>query len=516
MWFRTVFAHKKEYPSKISEEREDSAHVDVESREDQTSTDSLTKETQSIVEKVNSLSEGSGKTVLSNLISLNFWNGKRDKSPNISTSLYNSHNGLRGRKIDEVSKNILNNMADVIIKQDYLILLAQCFACFGSPEHRLEDNMMIASAALDIQSSFAFLPGLILASFEKEDMRTSDTYLVVVNESRYMDRLEKCLIVSQQVGQGTLPVKEGYQILSTLYKNQKYYPEWSEIVSYGLYSFFSCSLSYGGGIQDWIVSGFLGLIVGVLRRFSKNIYTYDSILEISAGFLVSIISTSLHAHVCYVAVMLSGVTKLVPGYAIAVSILDLAAQNIVSGTLRLLYNISLSFILAFGLSFGSSVYQNIGVIPIEHPQCHKMNPLWILITFPMASICSAVMNHASPRQLPAIIGLSSIGYISYYFLSRLLNPGVATAIAAFNLALCGNIFTLVTGKIGLPGILNGVALLVPGGLGVRGIFEIIVESSHGLELALQMFRICICLAFGLFLGSLVLSPSTRKHPYPTI
>ncbi|ORX97252.1 hypothetical protein K493DRAFT_216212 [Basidiobolus meristosporus CBS 931.73] len=418
--------------------------------------------------------------------------------------------------LDESSRLVISSLADTILKRDYLLRLARCFATFGSPGHRLEDNMRIASAALSIQSSFAFVPGMILASFESEDIRASDTYLMIVNESKYMDRLEKCLIISQKVGQGVMTIAEGHKLLDNLYKNRKYYPDWCEIVSFGLYSFLSCPIAYGGGIKDWIASGILGLLVGALRRLSKSIYTYNSILEISAGFLVSIIATAFHTHICYVAVMLSAITKLVPGYSLATSVIELATRNVISGTLRLLYNLSLSFILAFGLSFGSSAFQSIGVIPIEHPQCHRINPLWILVLFPLISICSAVINHASPRQWPGIIGISSIAYTTQYVLSRLLSPTVATVVAAFNLALSGHIYTQITGKMGMPGVLNGVSLLVPGGLGIRGIFEIIVESSHGLELAVQMLRICICLAFGLLLGSLAITPTLKKHQYPTI
>ncbi|ORY02012.1 DUF1212-domain-containing protein [Basidiobolus meristosporus CBS 931.73] len=410
----------------------------------------------------------------------------------------------------EEKLKITANIAEIILKQDYLILLAKSYATFGSPAHRLEYNMEQASAGLQIESSYAFLPGLILISFGDPDLHTSDTHIVRVTNDYYMDKLDRCYNISRKVNNAELTVGEAYIELEELINEAPLYPPWAEVSTYAVSSFIICPLVFGGSWEDGVVSGGLGFLVGMMSLLARKIYTYNSVFEITAAILTSLIATALHNRICYVPVMLSSVVILIPGFGVASSVVELAARNIVSGTVRLVYSLFLAFLLAFGMSFGALIYRGFGKLPVEVQVCEPISPYWYFLLFPIVTISFAMIMRAAPRQWPAMVGISGVGFTTYYFISPVVPATVSGVVSAFMLAFTGNSYSRLTGNLGFPAILNGVLILVPGGLGVRGIFEALSDSAEGLALAFEMVTICLSLAVGLFFGSLIVYPIGKR------
>ncbi|KAJ2372979.1 pheromone-regulated protein prm10, partial [Coemansia sp. RSA 2603] len=80
--------------------------------------------------------------------------------------------------LSEERSELVDKIAAILEKQDFLMHMARAWHAFGSPAHRMETNLLEVARYLDIEACFFTVPGLTLISFGDPDTHSSDTHIV--------------------------------------------------------------------------------------------------------------------------------------------------------------------------------------------------------------------------------------------------------------------------------------------------------------------------------------------------
>ncbi|KAJ1648696.1 pheromone-regulated protein prm10 [Coemansia asiatica] len=425
-------------------------------------------------------------------------------------------------------QKILSQLTDIFNRQNFLLLCSRALMAFGAPLHRLEANLIAIALNLDIQATFAVLPGIILITFGDEDTRTSDTYVVRMTPGYDMHRLERTNRVIRRVLKGRTQVGLGVKKVEQILATPPIYPWWAMLLDYVVCSFFICPLFWNGSWKDAGVSAMLGLIVGFLQLLAGRFANYANLFEVSSAFIVSFIAALLQDYVCFATVSFAGVAMLLPGLALTTSIIEMVSRNTITGTVRFVFALARCFILGYGISVGATLGTRVlgksTMVDLIADQMSSISGLgncgdglskfWWFLFLPVLSLGFNISISAHWRQWPLMLISGCLAYTTSYFtsLSEPLAP-LAPAIAAFAMGLYANILAAFANhRSAIEPILGGIQLLVPGSLGLRTVLAFITSSrtSSG-DFLFDMFSTSLSIAAGLFLSGMVVFPNRKKR-----
>lgn len=207
-----------------------------------------------------------------------------------------------------------------------------------------------------------------------------------------------------------------------------------------------------------------------------------------------------------------------PGFSLTCSVMELAAKNLISGTVHLVYAMMYVLFLAFGIGYGCSIWR------LAHPgveidvltACQgSISPWWTFLMLPICTVAFGVVYGASLNQWLPMIGDSAVGYAVYFFVAKYAGSSsvITPSAGAFALGLFGNIYSRVTKRLAFVPLMGGTIILVPGSIGVKGAVSLFdgSNSSSGGSFVFQVLGIALSLTLGLFLANLVVYPMGRKR-----
>ncbi|KAI8361970.1 hypothetical protein B0O80DRAFT_509954 [Mortierella sp. GBAus27b] len=406
-------------------------------------------------------------------------------------------------------------VADILVRQDLLIRLCKSLIRYGAPSHRIEFAMETMCRRFEIDGSFAFLPGLMMISFGDSDTHTSETHLIKCAQGFDMGRLAKVHKIARAIVNEGLEPREALTRLKAVNNEKPLYSMWVVVASYIGNSAFICPLIFKGSWYDMLASMGLGAVVGVTTVLASRFSIYSSVFEVSTSILIAFVAKALRSYVCFTGVVLSAIVVLLPGLSLTTAIMELSSRYMISGSVRMFYSLIYCLFLGFGLSIGSNLW-DVFQEPLQGDlrkggYCHPVTEPWRWVLFPLLGLSVGVQMYASPRQWPAMIVCSSVGYA----ISELAGvywphaPHIAAAVSAFVAGLLGNIYERITHELAFVPILGSILLIVPGGMGVRSTLLLLDQSanaSQGTAFALQMILIALGIAVGLFAATLVVYP----------
>ncbi|KAJ2712294.1 pheromone-regulated protein prm10, partial [Coemansia spiralis] len=378
---------------------------------------------------------------------------------------------------------ILAQLSDIFNRQNFLLVASRALMAFGAPLHRLEANLIAIALNLDVQATFAVLPGIMLITFGDEDTRSSETYVVRSVSGYDMYRLGRTNRTIRRVLKGRITVGQGVKNLERVLATPPLYSWWVILLDYVVVSFCICPLFWNGSWEDAGVSAMLGFLIGALQLLAGRFHNYANLFEVSSAFLVSFIAALMQDHVCFATVSFAGIAMLLPGLALTTSIIEMASRNMITGTVRLVFALCRCFMLGYGISVGSTLgTQALGrgtSAQLLHEQIDNgeqaglcrpgPSQYWWFLLLPMVSLGCNISISAHWRQWPFMMIAGCLAYTVSYFssLSVALSP-LAPAIAAFAMGLFSNVLAaFYNHRSAVEPILGGVLLLVPGSLGLK-------------------------------------------------
>ncbi|KAF9371886.1 hypothetical protein BGX21_004976, partial [Mortierella sp. AD011] len=386
---------------------------------------------------------------------------------------------------------IHSDIAEILTRQSFLIMTAKALILYGAPSHRIEETCTLLARKMDVDASFALLPGLMTISFSDPETHTSDTRHLRCTQGMDMYKLSKVYTIAIGVLHGK-DIELANRALEKVTAEPGYYPVWVTVMAWMSTAAFVAPLAFNGSWLDTLLAGLCGLLVGLLGVVAAKLPVYGNVFEVTSSILVGFIAKAFGDRVCFSAVSLAGVVVLLPGLLLTQSIMELASRNIVSGAVRMFYALMYAFFLGFGLTLGAEIWDYIGGTTMASElACERgLNPWWYFLIFPLLSTSLNIVFNAHPSQFPGMTLVTAVGFTVSYFMKA--GTQVTPVVAAFAVGVAGQAYGRITGKLSYVPLLSGVLLLVPGSVGVRGVLAIIgSDPSQGFQFALQMVNISV-------------------------
>ncbi|KAF9182676.1 hypothetical protein BGZ51_005744 [Haplosporangium sp. Z 767] len=409
---------------------------------------------------------------------------------------------------------IQRDIAEILSRQSFLIMIAKALILYGAPSHRIEETCGLLARRMDVDASFALLPGLMTISFSDPETHTSDTRHLRCTQGMDMYKLSRVYTIARGVLRGK-GIEDANRLLESVTIEPGYYPVWVTVMSWMTTAAFVAPLAFNGSWLDTLIAGLCGLLVGVLGLVAAKFPIYGNVFEVTSSILVGFIAKAFGDRVCFSAVALAGVVVLLPGLLLTQAIMELASRNIVSGSVRMFYALMYAFFLGYGLSLGAELWNSItgDHSPAPASACEKgVDHWWLFLIFPAVSTSINIVFNAHPRQWLGMTIVTAVGFTVSYFLAS--GPQVTPAVSAFAVGIAGQAYGRLTGNLSYVPLLSGVLLLVPGSVGVKGVLAIIgSDPGQGFQFALNMVNISVSITLGVFCSALVWYPFWRKSTF---
>ncbi|KAJ2812001.1 pheromone-regulated protein prm10 [Coemansia furcata] len=410
---------------------------------------------------------------------------------------------------DDRRAELVNKIADILERQDFLMHLARAWHAFGSPVHRMESNLMEVARYLGIDACFFTVPGLTLISFGDPDTHSSETHIVRASDGYDMHRLEQVNQISRQVRKGRASVHESIRMIESLLAAAPQYSWYVRILIYSVQSFCVSATLFQGSWFEGLLAGVLGLMVGGAEILGAEHPTLGYLLNVIPPMIVSLVTTLLSDHVCFAAVPMAATINLLPGLSLAMSMLELSSSNIICGAVRLISATMTSFAIGWGISIGRSLgmaargWTENSAGFSSYATCTGLSMWWWFLWIPLSSIGFCIWFRVHWKRWPASIVAAAIGLVIQAYSDEILvlRP-ISAGIGSFAVGVFSAIYGRVLGSTSSADIVFvGIIQLVPGSTGVRSFISLLSEELSASSLTMSMLSTSISIAVGLLLSN---------------
>ncbi|ORX40084.1 hypothetical protein BD324DRAFT_648693 [Kockovaella imperatae] len=442
------------------------------------------------------------------------------------------HKAKKARKKQEIF--IVQHVAAVLARQQFILKLARALMMFGSPSHRLETQIQATARVLEINAQVICLPNVMMISFNDEATHTSETKFLKQSAGIDLGKVLATHNLYWDVIHDRISVDQASKDLDILMTSKVYYNWWQTLIIASTCSAFICVIAYHGSFIDALMSMPLGMLLIAAQMLSARNDLFSNVFEIAIATLISFLAAALAStgKFCYTALVSGGVVLILPGYIVLTGSLELASRNIVSGSVRIGYSVIYSLFLGFGLSIGAEFWTKFtgdavkGGSQLYCESAHAdapwyratPSPYWWFLCCPGFSMALALRNQQPllAKELPIMVAIAASGWCANHF-SSLAFPGradMSSAIGAFVVGTLGSLYGRLARGANFPVTVVGILFQLPSGLANGGIFNFAQEStsgnsnaySDGFQVAEQLVSVAIGLTVGLFVSAVVTNP----------
>jgi len=391
----------------------------------------------------------------------------------------------------------------------FCLELGRAFQAFGIPAHRFEEALARISARLGLDGQFFALPTAFFASIGRNGHHW--TYIQRspsgdVNLAKLSDLQD----TTDALIEGRIEATEARDRVREILAAPDRWGKGLTVLCFGLGSA-PAAMFFGGGWRDMALTAVLGAIGGLLAVLLGRKAGLARLVYPLAGTLVGFLALAAayrFPHVSPQILTMAGLIVFVPGLRLVVSMNELATGNLVAGTARLVDTamifLSLGFGVALGQRLGSPLMDRaLQGVPIGLPPW-TTPPILLL-----AALAFVVIFKARLRDFMGIFAACVLAFYGARQGSVLLGPQFGVGLGAFALGLGSNIYTRFTRRPSVVTLLPGLMVLVPGGLGFKGL-EFIIQKQVvvGIDTAFQALFVAIALLTGLLLAHAAVQPRT--------
>lgn len=233
----------------------------------------------------------------------------------------------------------------------------------GAEIFRVEETIeKIAHAyGLKGENSFVLSSGIFLTEETSNHSIYANVKHIPLN-SVHLERVAKVNQLSREISDGKYTIDEAMEQLERI-AHEKDSGKVKQMLAYGMGSGCFCSL-FGGSVRDSLAAFLCGILLFwflyAFRLRKQN--TSKIVLNILSGALVSTISLilwKLHVATDLDHTIIGSIMPLLPGVAFTNAIRDLANEDYISGTVRMVDAILVAVCIAIGVGVVYSIYHRI-------------------------------------------------------------------------------------------------------------------------------------------------------------
>ncbi|CAK7566914.1 MAG: hypothetical protein SEPTF4163_004868 [Sporothrix epigloea] len=357
--------------------------------------------------------------------------------------------GGRRRRREEEQKRITVHIAQVLSRHRYLTSLCRALMMYGAPTHRLEDYLKMSARVLEIDAQFLYIPGCMLVSFDDSSTHTAEVKLVRAPQGVDLGKLSDVHIIYKEVIHDLISVDDAIARLKSITDASPKFKIWMRIPVYGLASTSVAPFAFGARFIDLPMCFVLGCIVGLLALIAApSSAIYSNVFEITAAVITSFLARAIGSVgngkiFCFSAMAQSSIALILPGYMVLCSSLELQSQNIVAGSVRMVYAMIYTLFLGYGITIGTAVYGAIDSNANSNSHCHNsLTRPWYFLFVPLFTISLCIINQAKWKQMPMMVLISVGGfavntYASSYFSH---NAQIPNSLGALCIGIMANVY----------------------------------------------------------------------------
>lgn len=391
----------------------------------------------------------------------------------------------------------------------FCLELGRAFQAYGIPAHRFEDALARVCARLGLDGQFFGLPTAFFASLGQGGHHWTFIQRSPGGETN-LEKLSDLQETTDALIEGRIDATEARTRVEGILSAPDRWGPWLTVLCFGLGSA-PAAMFLGGGWREMALTALLGMLVGLSALLLGRRAGLARLVHPVAGVLVGYLAVAAawrFEQVSPQILTVAGLIVLVPGLRLVVSMNELATGNLVAGTARLVDTAMTFLSLGFGVALGqrlagSLMDRALQGTPLPLPASTVL-PILLL-----AAAAFVVIFKARPRELPWIFAACLLAFYGTRQGSVLLGPQFGVGLGAFVLGLGSNLYTRFKHRPSVVTLLPGLMVLVPGGLGFKGL-EFIIQKQVvvGLDTAFQALFVAIALLMGLLLAHAAVQPRT--------
>ena len=389
----------------------------------------------------------------------------------------------------------------------FTLRLGQALHSYGTPAHRLEEQMRLVSQRLGLEARFFSTPTSIFASFgPPEALQTS----LIRVEPGEMDlgRLARLDELADAVIRGELSPAEGEDLVEAVLAQPPRYGNTLHLLCWALAAIGGARL-FGGGLREMGTAAVISLLIGGLDLWTRRQRSTVWVLEPVAAILSSalaVVAASLVGPLSVQVVTLAGLIVLLPGLSLTVALNELATRNLISGTSRLTGAAIVFLELGFGVALGTRLTE---LLPLPA----KLGPLPALPgwTEPLALVsllfAVSILFRARPRDWGWIAIAGTLAYAGSRLGSEVLGPQLGAFVGALIVGLVTNGLARLRNRPAVITLVPAIMLLVPGSIGFRSLESLLARDVlAGVDTAFSMLMVAVALVAGLLFANALVQP----------
>jgi uncharacterized membrane protein YjjP (DUF1212 family) len=359
---------------------------------------------------------------------------------------------------------------------------------------------------LGIRGSFVSQPTAILSSFqsgEEEITKIERVEPMGVNLG-ILSNLDQ---VARSVIRNKLTYEEGFQRLNEILDSPDPFGKATQF-GYFLFSSAGFLLLFGGGWPDLVAAMVVGVLLGLMaiaRPVGLVAQLFEAIVAVVAAFATFLLA-KLVPGLNVPVIIISGLIIFMPGLFITIAIAEIATNNLVSGTARLVGGVMILLKLTFGVFIGSKLASWVPVSPVALAPGEL--PAWVIyLALPVTSFLSVVNFKANRADWKWVTIAGIYGYLCAKLGTQHLGPELGMFFGGTCVGAMSNVFARVLDKPSSIFQWPGIILLVPGSVGYRGMSSLFERDVlGGLDMAFTMVTLAMALVVGVFFGNILVTP----------
>lgn len=390
----------------------------------------------------------------------------------------------------------------------FVLRLGRALHSYGLSADALESALEAASSQLGLEANFFTTPTSIFAAFGPPERQRTHLIRVYPGEVD-LGKLARLDAVSRDVESRRSSVLEGSARIDAIMAAPASAAPLARVLAYGVASAAVCRI-LGGGLNEVVVAGGAGLLVGLISLATKRLPHGTHVFELVAALTVSALVTCVAAigsfRLSVPTATLGGVIALVPGLTVTVAMTELARRHLAAGTARLSGALLVFVAIAFGVAVGGEVAEAlVGTVRSVSP---RRLPGWTLtLALGVAPLAFAGLLRARPRDVAWVWVSSTIGYTAVRLAALSLGPAIAASVGALVVGILANLYDRRGyGPAAVP-LVPGVLLLVPGSIGYQSLTSLLGQNVVvGVAAGFTMILTAVAIAAGLLVANVLVPP----------
>jgi len=415
------------------------------------------------------------------------------------------------KKIYDVRREDLDDVKGIIMDLGYALSM------YGVPSHRLEYYCALIASFYGIMCTTFSVPTGLFFCFGNYDEKDAGTYIIkITSSSLNLSKLCQLDDVAERIARGQCTIAYARRKIKEIIESRPLYNNvmltiFSCFLQSGMFSVF-----FSANMGEVLASFVAGLVVGILSVVSNYYESIGQVVGILCGVVSGVVGIAFkvilgsYYPVSVFIIALNGVISLLPGLTFTVSITELSARQLLSGSSRLMSAFVAVIQLGFGVLIADKMahfVKSIDIFITMPDQLIREAPKpWLLaIVIPILALSTVIQFKAPkyPLALFFIIADAYAGFFSTYFCTMMFGKEMGAIVGAFSVGVVANIYGLVCGHPSIVVSTCGIIYLVPGSLGYRSVDAFLQnDSTRGMAFIFDMFITGISLTVGLLLADL--------------